>query len=49
MTLGITTQAGIYVIIKAECCIYINDSPNISMAIQDIREQIRAISDSKIL
>ena len=44
------TQGGTCAIIKAECCVYTPDlSGNISVALDDMKDQVKAMSDDNLL
>ena len=43
------TQGGTCAIIKAECCVYIPDlSGNISVALDDMKDQVKAMYDENL-
>ena len=51
MALDILTaaQGGTYAIIKVECCVYIPDlSDNVSTTLDDVKNQVKALSDENI-
>ena len=51
MALDILTaaQGGTYAIIKVECCVYIPDlSDNVSTTLDDMKNQVKALSDENI-